>query len=73
VIVARHVTAHLNAPGEQPTYESSQICWRCSSLDRYGRLRLGGTSAAPPLPELSAAELTGLKTKIASREPVFRA
>ena len=29
--------------------------------------------ASAPLPELSAAELTGLKTKIASLEPVFRA
>jgi aryl-alcohol dehydrogenase-like predicted oxidoreductase len=29
--------------------------------------------ASAPLPELSAAELTGLKTKIASLEPIFRA
>jgi aryl-alcohol dehydrogenase-like predicted oxidoreductase len=29
--------------------------------------------ASAPLPELSAAELTGLKTKVASLEPVFRA
>jgi hypothetical protein len=29
--------------------------------------------ASAPLPELSAAELTGLKTKIATLEPVFRA
>lgn len=29
--------------------------------------------ASAPLPELSATELTGLKTKIASLEPVFRA
>jgi aryl-alcohol dehydrogenase-like predicted oxidoreductase len=29
--------------------------------------------AAAPLPELSAAELAGLKTKVASLEPVFRA
>jgi aryl-alcohol dehydrogenase-like predicted oxidoreductase len=29
--------------------------------------------ASAPLPELSAAELTGLKTKIGSLEPVFRA
>ena len=29
--------------------------------------------ASAPLPELSAVELTGLKTKIASLEPVFRA
>jgi hypothetical protein len=29
--------------------------------------------ASAPLPELSAAELTGLKAKTASLEPVFRA
>ena len=29
--------------------------------------------ASGPLPELSAAELTGLKIKVASLEPVFRA
>jgi hypothetical protein len=29
--------------------------------------------ASAPLPELSAAELTALKTKTASLEPVFRA
>ena len=48
-IVAQRKTGHYNAPGEEPTYESPQVYWRCSSVDSHGRLRLGGTSAAPPL------------------------